>query len=384
MQLLQHNIENNLLDDLKKKMVFIAGPRQVGKTTLGKKIINRCKGNYLSYDDSDDRRKILKKEYPTDTYVCLDEFHKYQRWKSYLKGVFDKYQDTLHILVTGSARLDIYQKSGDSLLGRYYLYHLHPLTLAELNKKEIALPGDIHTPLDHFHGLDELIRFGGFPEPFIQQSEREHRRWSNQRRELLIKEDLRELSDIQLVSIVENLMLLLPERIGTLFSYTALSQDLKVSIPTVQSWLSVFEKLYIVYKILPYSKKINRSIQKRPKYYLWDWSQLENTGNKFENLVASHLFKAATLWTDLGLANCSLHYIHTRDGREVDFLVQKSSKPWFLVEAKISGHHFSKSLCYFSEQLMIPGVQVVLDRNVYRKEGNLCIISADQWLGHFE
>ncbi|MBN1700141.1 MAG: ATP-binding protein [Spirochaetales bacterium] len=382
--MLKHNIEQHLVDDLDKKMVFIAGPRQVGKTTLGKRIINAKNGIYLLYDNNDDRRKIFKKEYNKDAWVCLDEFHKYQRWKSYLKGVYDKYRETLHILLTGSARLDIYQKSGDSLLGRYYLYHLHPFTLAELNKKKISLPEDIHAPVKNRRGLDELIHFGGFPEPFISQSEQEHRRWSNQRRALLVREDLRELSDIQLVSIVENLMVLLPERIGSLFSYTSLSQDLNVSVPTIQSWLSVFEKLYIVYKIQPYSKQITRSIRKRPKYYLWDWSQLDNIGKRFENLVASHLFKAVTLWTDLGLANCGLYYIHTRDGKEVDFLVQKDNRPWFLVEAKVSDNHFGKNLRYFSELLGIPGIQVVLDSHIYKKEAHLSIISAEWWLGHLE
>ncbi|MBN2440909.1 MAG: DUF4143 domain-containing protein, partial [Spirochaetales bacterium] len=169
-----------------------------------------------------------------------------------------------------------------------------------------------------------------------------------------------------------------------LFSYTSLSQDLKVSVPTIQSWLAIFEKLYIIYKISPYSKKIMRSIQKRPKYYLWDWSQLDNIGKKFENLIASHLYKATTLWTDLGFANCSLHYIHTRDGKEVDFLVRKNNQPWFLVEAKVSNNHFSKQLRYFSQQLEVPGIQVVMDPDTYKKENNLCIISADRWLGHFE
>jgi len=383
MRFFQRNIEIHVDQDLQKKMVFIAGPRQVGKTTLGKRLIKQYKGKYLLYDDLDDRRNILNKGFIQNQYVCLDEFHKYQRWKSFLKGVYDKYKENLHILLTGSARLDVYQKSGDSLLGRYYLFHLHPLTLSELNKKQISLPGEILAPSELLKGLNELYRFGGFPEPFASQSEQEHRRWSNQRRDLLINEDLRDLTDINLVSVVENLMLLLPDRIGSLFSYTALAQDLNVSVPTVQSWLKVFEKLYIVYKIPPYTKKITRSLHKRPKYYLWDWSQLEQAGQRFENFVAGHLYKAVSLWTDLGFANCSLHFLHTRDNKEVDFLIQKNNKPWFLVEVKTADTQISKWLRYFSKQLGIPGIQVVRDSGVYKRDENISVISADSWLGHF-
>ena len=186
---------------------------------------------------------------------------------------FDKYHENLHLILTGSARLDVFQKSGDSLFGRYYLYHLHPLTCGELSLPD-KLPkiGNIfnfHSPIS---AIDDLLKFSGFPEPFCKQSVREHRRWSNARKNLLIREDLRELTQVKLITLVEQLMLLLPERIGSLFSYRSLSEDLRVAPTTVQNWMDIFQKLFIVYSISPYTKKIIRSIQKQPKFYLYDWS----------------------------------------------------------------------------------------------------------------
>lgn len=382
MKVIKRNIEEYIQNDIRRKMVFLSGPRQVGKTTLAKTIIKTKKGKYLLYDDIDDRNLILKREFINDQYVCLDGFHKYKRWKSFIKGVYDKYRERLHVILSGSARLDIFQKSGDSLTGRYYLHHLHPFTLAELNNKKISVIENILESHSTLKGFDELLRFGGFPEPFLLSSENEHRRWSKQRNQLLIREELRELTYIQLLSVVDNLLLLLPDKIGSLFSYTSLSEDLRVSVPTISEWMKIFENLYFVYKLLPYSKNIIRSIQKRPKYYFWDWSQITGEGARFENCIASHLFKAISVWNDTGLLSTSLHYIRDRSGREVDFVLCRDNKPWMLIETKISEDRISNNLLYFVRKFSIPGIQIIKKKNVCRKDSNVLVVSADKWLGH--
>lgn len=379
----QRNLEPALLKDLEKKFVFLSGPRQVGKTTLAKKIIQGKEGSYLLYDDDEDRRAILNKEYVSSRWVCLDEFHKFPRWKSQIKAVFDKHHDHLHLILTGSARLDVYQKSGDSLFGRYYLHHLHPLTFGEMHSKTLPKFGlvfqESHPPLQQ---IDALMKFGGFPEPFYSQSEEEHRRWSNTRRQLLVREELRDLTQVELLGLIEQLMLLLPNRIGSLFSFRSLAEDIRVSPPTIKNWMDIFERLFIVFKVPPYSKQIIRSIQKQPKYYFYDWSQIVEEGNRFENFIASHLWKAVQIWTDLGEANLALYTIRDRDRREVDFLITKDQKPWFLVEAKLSETQISENLRYFSKRLDVPGIQIVLKENVYKREGPLTLVSANQWLAH--
>ena len=383
MNVIARNIKESIEKDLQQKFVFLSGSRQVGKTTLAREIIGKKNGTYLLYDDDDDRQKILKKEYINKLWVCLDEFHKFQRWKSHIKGVFDKYHENLHLILTGSARLDVFQKSGDSLFGRYYLYHLHPLTCGELSlpdklpKTENIL--NFHRPIS---GIDDLLKFSGFPEPFFKQSVREHRRWSNARNNLLIREDLRELTQIKLITLVEQLMLLLPERIGSLFSYRSLSEDLKVASPTVKNWMDIFQKLFIAYSISPYTKKIIRSIQKQPKFYLYDWSQITDEGHQFENFIASHLWKASQLWTDLGEGNIDLHFLRDRMGREVDFIVLKDRKPWLLVEVKLSETSVDSNLQYFCSRLNVPGIQVIHRQNYIKEHGGITVVSADRWLAN--
>ena len=189
---------------------------------------------------------------------------------------------------------------------------------------------DLFEIRDRVNTIQDLLQYGGFPEPFYKQSVNEHRRWSNARQQLLVKEDMRELTQIKLITLVEQLMLMLPDRIGSLFSFRSLSEDLKVSTPTIQNWMDVFQKLFIVFRISPYSKQIIRSLRKQPKYYLYDWSQVIDRGHKFENFVASHLWKACQIWTDLGEGNVDLHFVRDRIGREVDFLVTRDRQPWFL------------------------------------------------------
>lgn len=385
MKVISRNLKQSIEKDLQQKFVFLSGPRQVGKTTLAKEIISGKKGAYLLYDDDDDRRKILEKAYVDKSWVCLDEFHKFQRWKSHIKGVFDKYHEQLHLMLTGSARLDGFQKSGDSLFGRYYLYHLHPLTCGEVCFPE-KLPAIGH--IFHFHKpissstMKGLQKFSGFPEPFVKQSVKEYRRWSNARRALLIREDLRELTQIKLITLVEQLMLLLPERVGSLFSYRSVSEDLKVSPITVQNWMNIFQKLFIAYPIHPYAKKIIRAVQKQPKYYLFDWSQISDEGHQFENFIASHLWKASQTWTDLGEGNVDLHFLRDRMGREVDFILLKNQKPWFLIEVKLAETGIDNNLKYFCNRFNVPGLQLIKRQDYIKEHGRITVISADRWLAN--
>jgi predicted AAA+ superfamily ATPase len=235
-----------------------------------------------------------------------------------------------------------------------------------------------HEPAPH---LAELLHFGGFPEPFHAQSEAEHRRWSNARSQLLIREDLREISQVSLIGLVEQLMMLLPERIGSLFSFNSLAEDIRVSPVTIKKWMEMFQRLFIVFPVPPYSQKIARALHRQPKFFLNDWSQTPDAGDRFENMIACHLWKAVQTWTDLGLANLALHHIRDRDGRECDFLITRDRKPWFLVEAKLTETRPSPALEYFSRRLSVPGIQMVSSEGVCRQSGNILVVSANRWLG---
>ncbi len=374
--------------DLESKMVFLSGPRQVGKTTMALELSRHFKGQYYNWDLGEDRQTILQKGFLNDGMVVLDELHKYEKWKSYLKGIYDKYHQKLKMMVTGSARLDVYKKGSDSLLGRYYHFHLHPLTVGELlNKNHIPLPEELlsgdHKKLAEAGDIFKaLMKFGGFPEPFFKASETEHERWSLQRRELLVHEDIRDLTQITMLGLVEHLMLLLPERVGSVLSINALKEDLQVAYNTVAGWLDSFERLFICYRLKPYSKNLSRSLHKSTKLYLWDWSQIPNEANRFENCVASHLLKASTYWTDLGYGEYKLHYLRNANYQEVDFCLTKKGAPVVLIECKLADENVSEALIAFALKLGIPAFQLVLKEGVALKKGPVTVMSASRFLAN--
>lgn len=309
-----------ILKDLEKKMVFVSGPRQVGKTTLALSIPGGSRV-YLNWDITEDRERILKRELPVGTLWIFDEIHKYRGWRNWLKGIYDGRPDGQRILVTGSARLDFYRYSGDSLQGRYHHLRLHPLTVAEL-----GITGS--------DGLQELLQLGGFPEPFFSSSDLEARRWSREYRNLLIREELTSLERVDDLGRYELLMLRLPELVGSLLSVNALREDLQLSHKTVERWISILERLYAIFRLPPIGSPQIRAIRKAQKHYHFDWSLVDDAPARFENLVAVHLLKWVHYQQDTQGLDYELRYFRDTDGREVDFVIVEKQVPRYLVECK--------------------------------------------------
>ena len=355
-----------------RQMAFLTGPRQVGKTTMAKALAD----HYLNYDLTKDRQAMadpaawqdgltqwrsgLPKE--PRPILALDELHKRSRWKDLLKSVFDGFEPDLGVLVTGSARLDLLRRGGDSLMGRYFLWHIHPFTAGEL------LHG--RPPAKLFHApslLDEerwqaLRRHGGYPEPLTAANDDFTRQWQQRRREQLLKEDLRDLTRIRLLDQVERLMLLLDQRSATTLSYSNLAQDLETSPVSVRQWIQALLLQHQGFVLTPYTRKIARSLSREPKWYSRDWSSVEDPGQRFETMVACHLLKSVDLWTDQGLGSFKLHYLRNRQHQEVDFLILRDNKPWLLAEAKCSDTKLSPNLAKFQAVLGAPhAIQVVED-----------------------
>lgn len=359
------------------KIAFIVGPRQVGKTIISRHLQKQRKSEdlYRNWDDLEWRRELSHKPYKfLDDYrptknskkplTVLDEIHKFPRWKRYIKGLWDTRKNRLDLLVTGSGRLDVYQKGGDSLLGRYHQYRLHPFTLKEVMDPIISLkhcnPDQILKKLSQTDTRLEqeslriflkLYKWGGFPEPFIKHKERTSRLWQKERRQLIIREDLRDLTRIQLLSHIESLMELIIPRAGKQLSLNSLREDLQVALDSVRLWMNCLEKLYYHYTIRPYAKKINRALTREPKLYLWDWSEIQDEGSRFENMIANHLLKWCHFTQDWGLEPLHLYYVRDKEKREVDFLITRNQNPWMLVEAKLDKTEVPQALHYLANQL---------------------------------
>lgn len=381
-------LEKKITADLSQKMVFIGGPRQVGKTTLAKKIGKSAYQNfsYMNWDNMDDRKKIIKSMLDSDAQMIIfDEIHKYRNWKNYIKGQFDKYKEKFDILVTGSARLDLYKKGGDSLLGRYYYFRLHPFSVAEaLEKNNSIVPFQkisFSSEPKMSETFKQLFEFGGFPEPFIHKNKELLRRWHNQRTEKIVKEDIRDIESIRDLSTLQTLAALLPEKVGSQFSLNSLREDLLISHKTISHWMDVLERFYYHFRISAYSARSIKSLRKEKKMYLWDWSEVPSPSVRLENIVASHLLKLCHFLYDAKGYKAELHYLRDRDGHEVDFLIAVDKKPWLAVEVKNSNQKISKNFRYFSEKLAIPfKYQLVQTENIDFIQDDIRVMSVDKFL----
>lgn len=326
-------LETQVRADLNRKMVFVGGPRQVGKTTLARNLLGRSSSAILNWDVPEQRDRILTRQLPTSRLWVFDEIHKYRKWRNYLKGLFDARTPERQILVTGSARLDYYRFGGDSLQGRYHYLRLHPLSVAEL---DIAAAKDFRA----------LLTLGGFPEPFLGGSEREARRWSNEYRTRLVREDLVSLEQVHDLGSIELLMSRLPELVGSPLSVNGIAEQIQISHKTVAKWLAVLERLYAIFFVLPFGSPEIRAVRKARKHYHFDWSLVPEVSFRFENLVASHLLKWIQFREDSDGSRLELRYFRDIEGREVDFVVAESGKPRLFVECKTSDRDVSDSLRY--------------------------------------
>ena len=318
--------------DLARKMVFVAGPRQVGKTTLALSLPGASAG-YLNWDIAEHRERILKREMPNSGLWIFDELHKYRSWRNWLKGLYDGRRAGQRILVTGSARLDLYRFGGDSLQGRYHMLRLHPFSAKELGLRTAA-------------GLNDLLKLGGFPEPFLSGSEVEARRWSREYRNRLVREDVAGLERIQDLGNLELLAMRLPELVGSPLSINALREDLRVSHKTVDGWLQVLERLYTIFRLSPFGAPRIRAVKKEQKHYHFDWSLVPSEPARFENLVASHLLKWVHFEQDALGRDLELRYFRDTDGRETDFVVVEGRRPQLLVECKWGDADADRGLRY--------------------------------------
>lgn len=362
---IERYLKKDISEFLKKRMVFVGGPRQVGKTTLCLSFLkdphNKSKA-YLNWDNLGSKKIIKSGELPDEKIILFDEIHKFKNWRSLLKGYYDTNKGSQNYLVTGSARLDHYRRGGDSLLGRYRYLRLHPLTIPELK---------IHSTED----VSSLLKLGGFPEPFLSGSEKEWKLWSRERLYRVINDDIRDIENLREYSSIELLAESLPDRVGSPLSIKSLSEDLEVNFRTAENWISILEKVYYCFRILPFGAPKIRAVKKEKKLYLWDWSSCNTEGSKFENFVASHLLKYCHYLEDTEGDVMELRFIRDTDKREIDFVIIKNKKPIFAVECKTGEKGISPHIRYFRDRTNIPKFyQVHLGKKDALIEGNIRIL----------
>lgn len=372
-------LEADLKKDLGKKILLLSGPRQVGKTTLTKNL--KSSYEYLNYDSTSDRKRIHRLEWDnTKELLILDELHKMPKWKGWLKGICDT-QRSSHLIVTGSAKLDTFKKVGDSMAGRYFQFHLMPLDLKELGVIE---SGNAEKQ------MERLLNLSGFPEPYLANSEPYYKRWQKTHLDIILRQDLIEEGSLKRITDIELLVELMRARVAATFSYNSLKEDLRTDDKSIKRWMLALENAYVFFKLTPYSKNLKTALNKTPKYYFFDVPRVIDPGARFENFVALSLYKEILYRNDVMGERYTLHYLRTKQQKEIDFLICNDNKPISLIEAKLSEEKPSSHFAIFEDQLKklnpkISKIQIVknLKRSFDTREG-VRVAKASEWLKSLE
>jgi len=389
-----------------RKMAFVSGPRQCGKTTLGRMLAaSRSASQYYSWDDIEFRRlwtkspKSVVPESQDVPLVILDEIHKDRTWKRTLKGIYDTIrfeEKPCDFFITGSSRLNVYRRGSDSLLGRYYYFRLAPFSLREMRTPEVLSPDEVIDGLKHrslsaesenISNLQSLLRYGPFPEPLFGQNINQWRLWRQNRHETIIREDLRDITRSTEIGKIEMLASILPDKVASPLSINSLRQDIEVGHQTLQRWLGWLKELYFIFEVKPWHQKIRRSLKKEGKIYLWDYSEIENPGARFENLVAVHLIKACNYWTDMGQGKFELYYLRNKSKLEIDFLIVRDGKPWLPIEVKLGDESPAENWRYFLPELNCRLALQITEKSCWKlytsQDTDILVAGADEVLMYF-
>ncbi len=385
-RLLYRNIWRELTRE--KRMVFLAGARRVGKTTLGEMIGHSYPNHvYMNWEIPENRTRLIRnpaffeeaeRRDESTPFVMFDEINRHRGWRRYLKGAFDRVEGDYQFLVAGSSRLDYPQRRGDSLAGRYYLLHLWPFTQAELGRANLKPEAFFDNPLQvsmerqsELGALwNTLSEQSGFPEPFLAGRKTSYRRWSSAYAEQVIREDIRDLTGVKGIAELETLYHLLPAQVGRLLSVPVLAQGLQVAYNTIHSWLMTLQRFFVVLSLSPWSRDVPRAIREGQKIYLWDVPRVRDAEARFENMVALELCRAVSNWNEMGYGRFSLNFIRTKDQQEVDFILSDDGRPVLLVDARAQEHQPSAALMKFQSALNVPAVQLVQAAEGYRRVSN--------------
>ena len=329
------------------KVVTITGPRQSGKTTLCKKTFPHH--DYVNLEDETvvGEMELNKKEFLVKHRkgLVIDEVQKMPEILSAVQVVVDEYPDAAFVL-TGSNNLLLMQRITQSLAGRTAVLTLLPFSIAEL------------TEVDKSAGLYSIMLNGFYPAVWAQNIPPQdvYRQYFS----TYLQRDVRQVMNIRHLSEFRRFIVICASRVGTEFNAQGISNELGVSIPTIQEWMNVLETSYVAFRLPPFFRNIGKRLVKTPKIYFYDVGlvcyllgihtpqQLEThplRGSIFENMVVCDFLKNQY---NHGLDN-NLYFYRDKSQHEVDLVVEDGLQ-LKAYEIKLSSNihpDFYKNLNYF-------------------------------------
>jgi predicted AAA+ superfamily ATPase len=372
-------LDDRIRADLSRKLVILTGPRQVGKTSLARALmIESGPAQYLNWDIAEDRAILQRRSWDHSArLLVMDEIHKMPDWKAWLKGIVDGRAPGHALLVTGSARMDTFRQSGESLAGRYFAWHLHPVSVREWCA---------HSGTSPTEALNHLMSRGGFPEPCLATDDVEAARWRAQYATDLVREDVLEFSRLHEITALKLFLDLLRSRVGSPLSLASMARDLAIAPNTLKRYLDILQALFIVFVVQPWHRNIGRALLQAPKVYFYDTGMVaDDPGARLENAVAAMLLKDVQFRSDALGTNTGLHYIRTKDGAEVDFALSENDELTHLIECKYADAALHRPLLRFADQF--PATQAVQLVAVLRQEEQrerVAIRRAGEWLAQLD
>jgi len=323
-------------DFFKGKVLLVIGSRQVGKTTLIKELLSKVpsdkKVRILNLDNNADRDllsqdnfEVLNRVFANDDFIFIDEAQRSQSIGLVLKLLVDNYGKTKQIIATGSSSLNLLDNTSEPLTGRKFTYHLYPLSLQEIYENEFELKKH----------LESNLLYGFYPDVVVQKSNEDKIRVLRELSTSYLYKDILEFQGIRNPEVLAKLLQLLALQIGSEVSYSELATKLGIDYKTVEKYIDLLEKSFVVYRLSAYSTNKRREISKNKKIYFYDLG-IRNT--IIDNFNPMHLrTDAGAIWENFLISErlkyrnynkiyAKQYFWRTYDDSEIDLVEEHSGK----------------------------------------------------------
>ena len=324
-------------DSFKGKALVLVGPRQVGKTTLIKEILKTYKNKKIKFLNCDNPRDLESLENKDLEYLenivghskilFIDEAHKVPNIGQTLKILVDHYGKKIQIFVTASSSFNLLYKTQEPLTGRKFVYNLYPLSMEEIYPEKDFLKIQKE--------LEQLLIFGSYPEVVKKRSFEDKIQLLRELSTSYLYKDILEFQQVKNPGIINKLLKALALQIGQEVSYTELAGLLEIDKNTVERYVDLLEKCFVIFRLSPYTQNKRKELSRLRKIYFYDlgvrnaiinnfnfFDLRDDIGKLFENFMIVERLK----YREYHQVYSDQYFWRTYDGSEVDLVEDRDGK----------------------------------------------------------